>query len=331
MRSLLAILALAIGTSSAPAQAWAEKMFKGALTHDFGTVPRGAKLVHNFTLTNIYAVQMDITAVKAGCGCVSASAAKKSLAPRESTTIEVRMDTGRIPPGTKTVGVRVTVGPEFTSSAELKVSATSRADVVFNPGQVSFGAVSRGAAPSQTIDVEYAGALDWKVEEVLAKDVPFTVTHKELYRRKAKGVNQVGYRLQVTLNKDAASGPQKHNVYLKTNDPSAARVPVLVEANVQDAVTVTPGALSLGTVKLGTALVRRVVVRGARAFKVTEVSGTGDGIELGAALSTKEEAAHFVTFKVQPGDEGAFRREVKIKTTLQEEAVAVVIEGVAEK
>src|SRR5262249_49964009 len=149
---ILALVALAVATAGAPAQGWAEKMFK-ELSHDFGTQPRGTQLMHRFTLTNIYAVRMEITEIKSGCGCVTATAGKRVLEPRESTTLEVRMD-GRRFAGAKTVGVRVTVGPEFVSSAELRISANCRADVVFNPGEVNFGTVTRGQTPAQTIDVE---------------------------------------------------------------------------------------------------------------------------------------------------------------------------------
>src|SRR5262245_6194175 len=102
----LAIGVLLIATASASAQGWAEKMFKGGLTHDFGTQPRGAQLEHSFTITNIYAVRMEITSLKSGCGCVTATAPKRVLEPRESTTINIRMDSRRFS-GAKTVAVRV--------------------------------------------------------------------------------------------------------------------------------------------------------------------------------------------------------------------------------
>jgi len=238
MRNAVAALAaLVVMTAPAAAQGWAEKMFKGGLSHDFGTVPRGAQLTHNFTITNIYAVRMEITQIKSGCGCVSVSAAKRVLEPRESTTVEVRMD-GRRFSGPKSVGVRVTVGPEFISSAELKVTANSRADIVFNPGEISFGTAAQGSTPSQTVDVEYAGALDFKVTEAVAKDMPYTVALQELYRRPG----QVGYRLTATLKADAPAGAHRHQVYLKTNDPASPTVSVLVEStvNVVAAVTATP-------------------------------------------------------------------------------------------
>ncbi len=328
----LALVALAVLTASAPAQGWADKMFPDGLTHDFGTVARGTQLLHKFKVTNIYNVRMEITSIKSACGCVTASAAKRVLAVNESTWIEVRMDARRFT-GAKTVGIEVTVGPEYISKSQLRVSANSRGDVVFNPGQVSFGTVTRGQALTQTIDVEYAGNLDWQVSEVVAKDVPYNVTIAELYRQKGKlrSPGKVGYRMSVTLKEDAPAGPLTHHVYLKTNDPASPLVPVLVEANVQSALTVTPKTLSLGNVKTETALTRRVVVRGNRPFHITAVEGMGSGIELGAPLGTTDADAQFVTFKCQFTAAEAFKRELKIKTSLQNEPVIVTIEGTAAK
>jgi hypothetical protein len=330
-KRFLALAALTVLTASVSAQGWAEKMFPEGVAYDFGTVAKGTQLLHKFKISNIYAVRMEITSIKSGCGCVTASAAKMVLQPRESTTIEVRMDARRFS-GPKTVGIRITVGPEYINSAQIRVTANSRADVVFNPGQVSFGTVTRGQAVTQTIDVEYAGKLAWQVSEVVAKDVPYTVSIAELYREKPLlGNGKVGYRLSATLKPDASLGALTHHVYLKTNDPASPLVPVLIEANVQSALTVTPKVLSLGTVKTDAALTRRVVVRGNKAFHVTGVEGTGSGIEMGAELTSKDAEVQFVTFKCQFDTPGPFKRELKIKTSLQDAPEVVTIEGTATK
>jgi hypothetical protein len=322
----LTLLVLALGTAVAPAQQpWAEKMFTEGTTHDFGGVPRGAQLEHKFKITNIYAVRMEITLVKSGCGCVSATPAKRVLEPRESTDIEVKMDARRFT-GPKTVGITVTVGPEFISSAQLKVSANSRADVVFNPGEVNFGTVVRGQAVSQAIDVEYAGGLDWKVTEVVAKDLPLDVTFKEMYRRPGL---QVGYQVRVALKPNAPVGLFKENIFLKTNDPASPLVPVLVEGVVQSALSVSPPTLSLGVVKAGEALTRRVVVRGNQPFRVLAIEGTGDGVTQEGPPAPAPAVVQIITFKCQFNQPGDFKRELKIKTDLQDQPVAVTVEGSA--
>jgi hypothetical protein len=299
-------------------------MFKDGISHDFGSVPRGAQLIKRFTITNIYAVRLEITEVKSGCGCVVASASTRVLEPRQSATIEVNMD-ARIFTGPKKVAVRVSVGPEYVSSVNLTVSANSRADVVFNPGEVSFGTVSRGQSPSQTIDVEYAGTLAWQVSEVVAKDAPVDCTLKEMYRRPG----QVGYQIKVALKPDAPAGSLKHEIFLKTNDPASPLVPLLVEATVQAPLTATPSAHKLGEVKLGETVTRRVAVAGSKPFRVLAIDGLGDGVTLGAVLSATAATTQTVTLKCQFDKAGDFKRELKIKTDLQEAPVVVIIEGSA--
>ena len=321
--AFIALFAVVLFASSSLAQSpWAEKMFKGGLNHDFGSVPRGAQLSHRFVLTNIYAVRMEITSVKSGCGCVTATPAKRVLEPRESTTIDVTMDARRFT-GAKTVGITITVGPDFISSAQLRVSANSRSDIVFNPGQVSFGTVTRGQAASQVIDVEYAGVLDWQVIEASGKDLPIEVSLSELYRRPG----QVGYRVRVNLKADAPVGALKGDLFLKTNDPASPLLPVLVEGVVQSNLTVSPAALSLGTVKIGETLRRRVVVRGNKPFRVLGVEGLGEGMQLDPAPSSTPAPVQVVSFKCVFAKPGEFKHEVKIKTDLQAAPVVVTIDG----
>ncbi|MHB1426524.1 MAG: DUF1573 domain-containing protein [Gemmataceae bacterium] len=323
--AFIALLMMAFGVAPASAQApWAEKMFKDGLSHDFGSVPRGAQLSHRFVITNIYAVRMEILEVKSGCGCVTATRAKVSLEPRESTTIDITMDARRFT-GQKTVGITVTVGPDFISSAQLRVSANSRADIVFNPGQVSFGTVTRGQTASQVIDVEYAGVLDWQVMEVSAKDLPVEVAMNELYRRPG----QIGYRVRVTLKADAPVGNLKGDLFLKTNDPASPLLPVLVEGVIQSNLTVAPAALSLGAVKIGETVTRRVVVRGNKPFRVLGAEGLGEGMQLDPPPSAAPAPVQVVSIKYVFRKAGDFKHEVKIKTDLQDAPVVVTIDGSA--
>src|SRR5262249_24099025 len=161
--ALIILMAASIGAQTNPP--WAEHMFKDGLVHEFGNVPRGAQLFHRFPITNIYAVRMEITGINPLCSCVTATATKTVLEPRETAYVEVSMDTRRFV-NAKTVNIRVSVGPQFVSTAELRVSAFSRGDIVCNPSQINFGPVAQGTKPTQALDVEYAGALDWQISEV---------------------------------------------------------------------------------------------------------------------------------------------------------------------
>ncbi|HYV36617.1 MAG TPA: DUF1573 domain-containing protein, partial [Gemmataceae bacterium] len=148
-----------------PSGAWADKLFQNKTTHDFGTVAKGAQLKHSFAIKNIYAVPLDFSA-RVSCDCVTPTFSKKTLKPQEEGTLDINMDARKFT-GPKSVTIYVTVGPEYVSTATLVVTANARGDVVLNPGEVNFGVVQQGQQPSVKVDIDYAGFLDWRVEEVV--------------------------------------------------------------------------------------------------------------------------------------------------------------------
>ncbi|HZU38340.1 MAG TPA: hypothetical protein VFA18_20615, partial [Gemmataceae bacterium] len=249
---------------------------------------------------------------------------KLKLAPGEEGYLEARMDARRFT-GLKTVSIYVKVGPQFLSTATVRVTANSRADIVFNPGQINFGVVSRGQTPTLPIDVEYAGALDWQVSEVVKNDAPVEVRLQELYRQPG----QVGYRIHVTLKADAAPGLFKTELLLKTNDPASPLVPVLIEGNVQALLTAVPSTLTFDATKVGDTVTKRILVSGPRTFHILSVDGTGDGVE--AELPKTEGSRQFILLKYHPGAAGEFKRKLSIKTDIDGQApLTVTVEGTAQ-
>ena len=337
MRKATVALFVLVALAPAPgsAQAWAEKMFKdpdakdNPLVHDFGSVPRGSQLFHRFKITNIYAVPIEITNLHPSCGCGTPKATKTKLQPRESGYVEVTLDTKRFT-APKKVTISVTVGPEFVSTADLQLTFSPRTDVVFNPGQVNFGVVPRGkATDKQEIDIEYAGALEWKVTDIVASDAPVEFSFKEWYRRPGKATaNEVGYKISVALKADAPAGPFKQDIYLKTNDPACPLLPVLVEATVQAPLTALPEKAELGTVPVGQSTTKRVIVKGLKPFKIVAIEGQEDGVTAETPEPVSE--THFVTIKWQPTKAGDLKRQLTVKTDLDKDTtIAIPLEGSA--
>jgi hypothetical protein len=327
---LAALVGLAVATAS-PAQSdnWANKLFtfKGgpqALYHDFGNVPFGTMLHHNFPIYNPWAIPIEITEVRVSCGCVTARPSKTILQPRETAYIEANMDTLRFKkPEARTVSIHVSVGPQYISTATVQVAANARGDVVLQPGQVNFGNVAGGQTPARTVDVEYAGVIDWRINEVIKNDAPVEVVPEEWYRQPGR----VGYHLRVTLKPDAPSGSLSKELLLKTNDPASPLVPVLVEGNIQAALMVTPSTLNLGTVKVGETVTKRVIVRGNQAFKITGLDNMGEPFKF-EELPANAQAQQILTVKYEAKSPGDLHEQIKIKTDLpQEAAVTLKIEG----
>jgi hypothetical protein len=330
---VLALVVLSTGPAAASAQsgAWADKLFKGSTSHDFGTVARGAQLSHKFTITNIYAVPLEISNVRTTCGCLTATPTKTRLQPQEVAYLDITMD-GRKFSGPKAITIYLTVGPEYVSTATLKVSANARADVVFNPGEANFGVVPRGQTPTQVVEVEYAGFVDWRLTEAAqSAGLPFTAALKEKSRFPARGANpgRVAYQVLVQLKPDAPAGTFKHELFLKSNDPASPLLPLLVTGTVQASLTVAPNAISFTNHKVGTEKSQKVVVRGSRPFRVVAVEGAGGGIT--ADLPTQPGLVQVLTIRCQPTLPGETRRQLLLRTDLEQEgpvSVAVDVKAV---
>jgi hypothetical protein len=331
---ILLTLAPAALTQS-PADAWANKLFDGKTEHNFGTVGRGAQLKFSFPIKNIYAVPLEITGITVSCGCVTFKESKRVLQPHEEGTLDITMDPRRLPPqqqtGLKTVTIRVSVGPEYVSTATLKVTANFRGDVVFNPGEISFGVVPQGQQPVQTLDVEYTGFQDFRIKEVVKPaDAPFSVTMQEM--RRDAPTNRPGtvvYRMTAKLNGDAPAGSFKHELTLKTNDPNSDTLTVTADGNVQAALRVAPSLVSLGALKVNEARTFKVQVLGNKPFKITEIKS--DAKDITAEMPQNALMIHTLNLTCTPTAAGELKRQITIVTDLEKNAsVTVTIQGTAQ-
>jgi hypothetical protein len=320
--ALLLLPALAVAQTES---GWATKLFTqdGAaqLSHDFGTVPRGTLLTHKFTLTNIYAVPLQITQVRVSCGCVSCvtPVPTSPIQPRETFTLEFTMNARNFA-GPKVVNIFVTVGPQFISTASLTLVANSRQDVVVNYAdqrQTTLGIVPQGQRASLAFDVEYAGNADWRVLGVAKTNAPLDVIVQP--NPSPKPPASRSYRVVATLRDDAPSGSFKHEVLLETNDPAGPHVPLLVEGTVQAPLEIKPDKINLGQVPVGEARSLNVVIKASRAFRVVEVIGQGDGLTVD--LRPVSSPVQIPSIKFQPTKVGELKRVLKFRTDLDNGAV----------
>jgi hypothetical protein len=329
MRKTVLLLAVWLGfASAAPAQtmAWADKLFDNNTVKDFGVVPHGAQLTYSFPMKNIYAVPLEITNIRATCTCLTVTPSTNVLKPQETGYIKIQMD-GRRFTGPKAITVYVTVGPEYISTATLRVSANARTDVVLNPGQINFGTVQSGAGATQTVDIDYAGNLDWHISEVVnPTNSPFEIKLSEAYRQSAKlrKAGKVGYRLSVTLKPDAPDGPFRHEIGLKTNDQNQI-LTITAEGTVQAALTASPSRIDGVSVKVGQMLTRKVFVRGSRPFQILAVDGVSDGVTV-QFDANRSSATHFLTVQCQPQRAGALQKQLVIRTDLEKASTTIFLD-----
>jgi hypothetical protein len=308
MRPGLLTLLFVLGSTTI-ASAQAEPPF-AATTHDFGTVPRGAQLFHRFTWKNYEKTRREITEVRSTCACLVATPVPRVVEPGREGAIEVLVDARKFV-GPKNVTLHVMIGPERPQAYVLQVSANSRADVVFNPGEAAFGVIAEGATPTQTLEIEYAGALNWKAEDVAGAGPYLDAALTEEYRR----TGQVGYKLKVTLKPTAPAGDFKHMLQVKTNDQSNPLLSVLVSANIRPSLVIVPDPLYFGGVKVGGQATRRVTLRSDKPFQILGIEGLEQGLT--ATPQTGPAVVHSLGVNWSPTEAGELNREVLIRTDLE--------------
>lgn len=288
----------------------ADLMFQ-ELSKDFGSVPRGPTLQHVFHLKNSSSGVVHIANVRVSCGCVSAYALKETLQPGEESAILASMDTTKFT-GVKSVTVYVLFDAPRTEEVRLWVRANGRDDVSVNPDTLAFGQVKRGNSPTAAVRITFLGTPDARVLQVAAESNYVQPTLREISRQGA----EVAYELSAKLRGDAPAGKWYTDVWLSTNNESMPRVRVPLTVEIEALLSVNPPAVALGEIKVGAEAERKVIVRGAKPFKITGVKGT-DGVLSVKDSSNVSKFVHVLTVKVRSDRPGILTRNLDILTDLE--------------
>jgi hypothetical protein len=309
------LLLLALGTGTARAAGWADSLFSER-AHNFGPVPRGAKVKYDFVLTNRLAEPITILNLRPSCGCTSGKASTSTVNPGESAVIEARMDTRNFL-GIKATILYVTLMTASGREAEVRLGVTSNilADVVLNPGSIDFGTVTKGQTPSQVLSIDRIGAPGWRFERMVSASRVLTAQLVET-RRDSKGA--VSYTLTVGIKPDAPTGPVRDEIRLLSNDRETPSIAVMVTAYLRGDLTAAPSVLTMGEVTSTAGKQGRFIIRATRPFAITTVEGAGDGFSILPPDSTRKNM-HVLTVAYKPEESstrGDLRRVFRVHTDL---------------
>jgi hypothetical protein len=293
---------------------WADGLFSEK-AHDFGPVPRGAKVRHNFVLSNQTTDTLTILDLRASCGCTAGRASTTTVPPGKSAVIEAEMDTRNFV-GRKATTLTVSLVSARGKDAEVRLalSSTILSDIVLNPGSIDFGAVSKGQSPELTLTIDRLGGPNWKAERMVSTSKAVTASLFETSRSE-KGV---GYLLKASLRPDAPSGQVRDEIRILTNDPETPSIAVLVTAVIRGELTASPTTLALGNVVSSGEAQGRYLIQGRQPFAVTSVEGNGEGFHL-SADDTGKKPLHVLTlsFRREEGTaRGDLKRTFRIRTDL---------------
>ena len=291
------------------AGAGADSLFT-ELSKDFGSVPRGPTLTHNFHIVNNTKSDVNISNVRVSCGCTSTVLEKSYLKPGEETNLIARMDTNRFL-GTRTVTIFVQFDQPRLEEVRLWVQANSRNDFAVKPDVLAFGTVKRGTAPTASADVVFYGSSTTKIVDVRGESNYMKPTFAEVKR---EGY-EVVYRVSVTMSDKTPVGKWYSDIWVKTDNAAMAQIRVPMTVEIESSLHLSPDVVAVGQLKIGAESERRVILRGVKPFKITEFGGVDSEVSVHDS-ATEGKAVHVLSVKVKPGKAGDFSRTVKVKTDL---------------
>jgi hypothetical protein len=325
---VFAAVVCAAWCSHAMAGSWAEGLFSD-LRYDFGNVPRGNDVAHEFVVTNNTGSPVRISGMRRTCGCtlvtlddkpvmdqnLRESSDKKLIPPGQQARIGVVLDTRNFL-REKSSEITVLFDQPAPASVRLTVTSFIRQDIVLNPGAVQFGTVTRGQEASKDLDMEYAGQADWRIVSISSHDPNLEVTFSELYRKPGR----IGYRVTTRLKQYAPAGTFRDVLAVETNDPTSSMVNVTVEGQVQPDIVVTPPTLVF-TAKPGQEVTRQVFIRGKTPFHLASNDLAGNDPNFSVKASDAAQSLHNVTVRFVAGQQpGTFERVLRFQTDVPGQA-----------
>jgi hypothetical protein len=312
LRYCLIVVAGCVAAHPAAAASWADALFD-ELSKDFGSVPRGPMLQHPFRVVNKTGQPVSISNVRVSCGCTTASALKTYLQPGEETAILARMDTTKFT-AVKTVTIYVTFDRPSFEEVRLWVQANGRNDFSLSPEGLAYGTQKRGATPTATVQVTFYGNVESRITEVRT-DSNYVVPKVHEVRREG---TEVVYEVSARLRNDAPVGRWFSDVWLKSDDPATPPIRIPLTVEIESALTVSPDKVAMGAVKVKGESERRVIVRGAKPFKITGVDGAGADL-LVRDSSPDSKPVHVLTVKLRGSQAGDVHRTLRVLTDLPDD------------
>jgi hypothetical protein len=223
-------------------------------TFDFGKVPAGKEIQHDFEFVNTGDEVLEIRSVRTSCGCTTAADYAKQIAPGAKGRIPVILRTsGFTGPLHKTITVTSTAAREPTVVLQLKGEAW--VPVSISPSYLYFPQVTGGHPPSpKTARITSNVETPLHILSTEVEPGAFTASLRTVEEGKI-------YEVEVTPTGDFKPGATQGLVRLQTNQKDTPELQVKIFLNVVAAVVALPKHLVLPSGNLPAATKRYVSIR----------------------------------------------------------------------
>lgn len=306
MRTLVATAILIAAWASIASANQLTSLFKST-NHDFGTVARAAKTEYRFTFENPYNQTIHVRSVRTSCGCTTPSVETETVAPGARGSILAKFNTGTHT-GSRAATLTVTFDKPTFGEVQLHVKGYIRSDVVFQPGEATFGNIQQGTPKTIEVALDYAGKPAWQINSVTSSDSFITAVPTEVSRQNGR----IRYALAISIAADAPVGPLESELVVHTNDRNLTTVPLRLMANIAPEISISPQTLSLGDVVQGEPIKQLIVLKGHQPFLINSIQS--DEFDIESNLSEEKKTLHALPLILKP-KAADFGTEIKGKIT----------------
>lgn len=155
LRQPAVFLAATVLAAALCAAAPAPRIVCPAPDYDFGSLDNSATVEHDYPIRNEGAVTLEITSVRASCGCTVATASSRLVPPGGETSVHANFALkGRT--GYQQKSITVESNDPDTPALVLQLHGTAVQSLRATPSSVFFGRISPSVNRSRQIDIEHA-------------------------------------------------------------------------------------------------------------------------------------------------------------------------------
>ena len=284
-------------------------------SHDFGTIEKGEKVSVNFEFKNAGDGELEISDVKASCGCTTATPEKLNYAPGEVGMIPVTFDSTRFN-GQITKTINVTSNDPDNPRTQLRITGNVLSEVVNDPVSLAISNIRRTEKVSRAFYVKTES-----LDRLEITDLAATFDFLKLTQERVDDKN-----IKVVVSFDGATLPQDRDIYqghitYKTNGVKIPEGKLSVFIRVMKPVRARPGSVYFFSTPKGQA----------REMLVTLYTEEGVDLKLGKIESSEK----FITVEKMEGNQikislsadaevGKFNGKVTIDTNVPEQPVLTI-------
>lgn len=255
MKQLMVIGAFILaGLPAAPGEtAKGPRIFCEEREFNFGKADNQGSVEHTFVIKNTGDTTLEISNVRASCGCTVANISSKVLKPEEESQVTAKLNLqGRT--GHQSKVVTIDSNDPENPQYQLRLMGEALAAIKVQPERLMFGQVSAGQESILEVELEGLPETSFSIQSIDPGHEGITVEQETLDENRK-------YRLSITLAAPAAPGNVNAVVRVNTDNPARPVISIPVFAEVKGSIVFAPPEITLSAKASETPLTRYIILR----------------------------------------------------------------------